>query len=113
MDTWMMVAISIPKILSLPWLLLGLDDLVSGLLDRELGCEVGGGGPAAAVLLGCELVLLSEGAAGLEIGVDGEGFSEGSWGGGELFVLELSALFGGAEGGFALVSFDESTPVDG
>jgi hypothetical protein len=29
MDTWMIVAISIPKILSPPWLLSGLDDLVS------------------------------------------------------------------------------------
>lgn len=109
----MIVAISIPKILSLDWPLSVLEDWVNILFDEELGCFVYSVEPTAATVLLEELLLVSEGWVGLEIGVGTVDLSGEGWTGGGLLVFDLSTLFVEGGGWFVLVFFNELLSVDG
>ena len=72
----MIVVISIPSILPLFRPLSALDDEVNVPLDEELGCVLYFIDPPAATDLLEELLLVSGGAVGLEVGVGAEVLSE-------------------------------------
>lgn len=69
--------------------------------------------PTAATVLLEELLLVSEGWVGLEIGAGTVDLSGEGWTGGGLLVFDLSTLFVAGGGWFVLVFFNELLSVDG